>query len=328
MESGEYFTEFRVIWPDGSIHWLEREALVIRDEHGKALRMVGANMDITERKRVEEELRRSEKELQERIGQLAEEDRRKTEFLATLAHELRNPLAPIRNGLQILRLTHDAKACSDAQEMMERQLAQLVRLVDDLLDISRISRNKLELRRTRLRLDAMIESAVETARPLIDSKEQLLTVTLPAEPIYLDADLTRLAQVFSNLLNDRAKYTDQGGRIDLNARREAAQIVIAVRDTGIGIPPEALPGLFNMFSQVDQSLERTQGGLGIGLALVKGLVEMHGGTVQGFTRAAAKEVNSSFVCRSPKFRWKMNQRPLKMRCLYFIAAACLSLTII
>ncbi len=297
METGEYFTEFRVIWPDGSVHWLETRAAVVMDAQGKPLRIAGVNMDVTERKRDEEELRRSRTELQQRLAQLADADRRKNEFLATLAHELRNPLAPIRNGLQILRLATDRGAQEEARAMMDRQLGQMVRLIDDLLDVSRISRDKLELRKAPIQLTSVIENAVETARPFIVAKGHSLTVTLPPEPIYLDADLTRLAQVFWNLLNNSAKYTDPGGRIELSARREGSEIVVAVRDNGIGIPANALPGLFTLFSQVDQSLERAQGGLGIGLALVKGLAEMHGGHVEA--RSAGPGKGSEFVVRLP-----------------------------
>jgi PAS domain S-box-containing protein len=283
LETGQYFTEFRVVWPDGSVHWLETRALVFKDAHGKPERIMGANMDITERKQQEEALR--------------EADRRKDEFLATLAHELRNPLAPIRNGLQVLRLTGEPAARERAREMMERQFGQLVRLVDDLLDVSRVSRNRLELRKARISLASVVENAVETARPLIEAKGHSLTVTLPPEPVFLDADLTRLAQVFWNLLNNSAKYTDPGGRIDLTARRDGGGVEVVVRDTGIGIPAEALPDLFTLFSQVDPGLERSQGGLGIGLALVKGLVEMHGGTVAA--RSAGPGRGSEFVVRLP-----------------------------
>ena len=163
--------------------------------------------------------------------------------------------------------------------MMERQLGHMVRLIDDLLDVSRISQNKMELRRSRVLLADVVSSAVETARPLIDAAGHELTISLPPEPVYLDADLTRLAQVFSNLLTNSAKYTERGGRIWLTAERRGDEVVVSVRDTGIGIPAEALPRIFDMFSQVDRSIERSTGGLGIGLALVKGLVEMHGGTV-------------------------------------------------
>lgn len=213
-------------------------------------------------------------------GELREQDRRKDEFLALLAHELRNPLAPLRNGLQVMRLAeHDPGVMTQAREMMERQLAHMVRLVDDLLDVSRISRNKMELRRARVLLADVISGAVETSRPAIEAAGHKLFIDLPDQPILLDADLTRLAQVFANLLSNSAKYTERGGRIWLTATRDGKWVSVAVRDTGIGIPAYALSNIFDMFSQVDRSIERSTGGLGIGLALVKGLVEMHGGTV-------------------------------------------------
>jgi CheY-like chemotaxis protein/two-component sensor histidine kinase len=211
---------------------------------------------------------------------LRQADRRKDEFFALLAHELRNPLAPLRNGLQVLRLAAgDPSTIAQARSMMERQLGHMVRLIDDLLDVSRINQNKLELRRSRVHLADVVSSAVETARPFIDAAGHEFTVSLPHDPVVLDADLTRLAQVFSNLLTNSAKYTDPGGRIWLTAHREAGNVVVSVRDTGIGIPADALPNVFDMFSQVGRSVERATGGLGIGLALVKSLVEMHDGTV-------------------------------------------------
>ena len=228
---------------------------------------------------------------------LQEADRHKDEFLATLAHELRNPMVPLRNGLHLLRLTTDPETREQARAMMERQLGQMVRLVDDLLDISRISRNKLELRKARIELWAVVQSAVETARPQIEANGHTLTVSLPPLPVYLDADLTRLAQVFWNLLNNSAKYTESGGRISLTAEVLGSEAVVTVEDTGIGIPAEALPHLFEMFSQVDRNLERSQDGLGIGLALVKGLTESHGGTVE--VRSAGVGKGSAFVVRLP-----------------------------
>jgi PAS domain S-box-containing protein len=237
------------------------------------------------------------------IQQLRDTDRRKDEFLATLAHELRNPLAPIRNSLHIMRLmSGDAASVTQARNMMERQLVQMVRLIDDLLDVSRVTRGKLDLRKERVDLASVISSAVETARPLIEAAGHELTIQLSEQPIFLDADPMRLAQVFANLLNNSAKYMDRGGRIWLTAERaqghgERPEAVVAVRDSGVGIPPEALPRIFDMFAQVDQSLEKSQGGLGIGLTLVKRLVEMHGGTVEAHSEGAGK--GSLFTARLP-----------------------------
>lgn len=247
--------------------------------------------DVTERKRAEEERRKAEEAL-------LESDRRKDDFIALLAHELRNPLAPIRNGLQVMRLAgSDAKAVAQARSMMDRQLDHMVRLIDDLLDVSRISRNKMELRRSRVLLVDVISSAVETARPAIDAEGHELIVSLPPEPIFLEADLTRLAQVFSNLLTNSAKYTKHGGRIWLAAQRHDNQVTVSVRDNGIGIPRESLSNIFDMFSQVDRPNERAAGGLGIGLALVKGLVEMHGGTVEAASDGRGD--GSTFTVRLP-----------------------------
>jgi PAS domain S-box-containing protein len=229
---------------------------------GEVEAVAGTTRDVTDRKSMEEELR--------------DADRRKDEFLAVLAHELRNPLAPLRNGLQVLRLAaDDAVALADARAMMDRQLSHLVRLIDDLLDVSRINRNKMELRRSRVTLAEVVASAVETARPQIDEAGHELISSLPTVPVYLDADLTRLAQLFSNLLSNSAKYTPPGGRIWLSAQRTGDSVEVTVRDDGIGIPASSLGNIFDMFWQD----ERATGGLGIGLALVKGLVEMHGGTV-------------------------------------------------
>jgi PAS domain S-box-containing protein len=261
--------------------------------------------DITERKRGEQALRESEtreretaNELRQLAAELSEADRRKNEFLAMLAHELRNPLAPIRNALQIVQLSQgNAEAVLSVSEMMERQIAQLVRLVDDLLDVSRISRGKIELRRERVELGAIIQQAVETSRPAIECARHNLTVTLPLQPVYLEADPIRLAQVFSNLLNNSCKYTEPDGRISVTAERKGSDVVIAVNDSGVGIPPEMLPKVFDIFTQVDKSLERSQGGLGIGLTLVQRIVELHGGTVTA--SSAGTDKGSEFVVRLP-----------------------------
>ena len=233
--------------------------------------------------------------------ELREADQRKDEFLATLAHELRNPLAPIRNGLQVLRLAgSNGEIVVEARSMMERQLNQMVRLVDDLLDVSRITRNKLDLKKQRVELAAVVQSAVETSRPLIEQAGHEFSVTLPSAPIHLDADATRLAQVFSNLLNNSAKYTEPGGRIWLVAEVVGDEVSVRVRDNGLGIPAEALPRLFQMFSQVDRNMERAQGGLGIGLTLVRRLVEMHGGTVEAHSDGPGR--GSEFMVRLPTMK--------------------------
>src|SRR5262245_34606857 len=239
---------------------------------------------------------------------LNEADRRKDEFLATLAHELRNPLAPIRNALELLRRgSGDATLIEKARSMMGRQVGQMVRLVDDLLDISRITRGKLQLRKERVELADILNAAVETARPLIEASAHELTVTLPSQPVPVQADPTRLAQVLANLLNNAAKYTEKAGHIWLTAERRGGEAVVSVRDTGIGIPAEPLPRLFEMFSQVSSALERSQGGLGIGLALVKGLVEMHGGRVEA--RSGGVGSGSEFTVTLPVAEAPMQATP-------------------
>jgi PAS domain S-box-containing protein len=460
LETGKYFTEFRVIWPDGSVHWLEARANVFTDGHDKPVRIMGVNMDVTERKLAEEQLagysqrlrevaaasgkvhsatttesvlqvvteearrivgthqsvssltvnrrwaqainarslsdkyarwrpydappdgsgiysvvcrtnkplrltqaeleahpesRRFGKEagkhpplrgwlavpfvgrdgrnlgliqLSDKLGggeftsedeavlvQLAtiasvaienaglyeglrQADRRKDEFLAVLAHELRNPLAPIRNAAELLRRADgNADLIGQSSRIMERQVGQMVRLVDDLLDISRITRGKVQLRKERVELAAVVRSAVEAARPLIEAQAHELTLTLPPQPVYLDADPTRLAQVFANLLTNAAKYTERGGHVWLTAEREGGGVVVSVRDTGIGIAADYLPHLFEMFSQAAPALGRSQGGLGVGLALVRGLVELHGGTVEA--RSGGPGLGSEFTVRLP-----------------------------
>ena len=270
--TGEWAGELTHTMRGGRRIIVSTRMVLVTEPDGRRV-VLETDRDVTDRRRAEEDLRLSEQTVREA-------DRRKDEFLALLAHELRNPLAPIRNALQILRLSTAPEVGERARATMERQVAQMVRLIDDLLDVSRISRGKLQLRRERVTLTAIVDSALETASPLMEAGGHQLSVALPAEPVYLQADVTRLAQVLSNLLNNSAKYTDRGGHIRLTAERRDGEVVISVRDDGIGIPAEALPHVFDMFSQVDRSLERSQGGLGIGLALVKGLAEMHGGSVE------------------------------------------------
>lgn len=229
---------------------------------------------------------------------LREADRRKTEFLAILAHELRNPLAPIRNGLQVMRLAeNDPATIARTRDMMERQVNQMVDLVNDLLDVARITRGDFELKRARVPLDVVVASAVETSMPLIDASAHTLDVDLPDGPLLLNVDATRLAQVISNVLNNAAKYTPPGGMISLVARREIGLVRISVTDNGVGIPPESADSVFDMFSQVGTSIERTQGGLGIGLSLARRLVELHGGSIELASKPGA--IGSTFEIRLP-----------------------------
>jgi PAS domain S-box-containing protein len=227
-----------------------------------------------------------------------EADRRKDEFLALLGHELRNPLAPIRNALLIMKLPEaGASVMQRAREMMERQVEYMVRLVDDLLDVSRIVRGKVELRREPVELAAVVARAVETSQPIIDAEGHQLTHSAPPEPLWVNGDLVRLAQVVSNLLNNAAKYTERGGRIGLATSREGGEAVLRVRDTGVGIAPELLPRLFDMFFQAERRTKESQGGLGIGLSLVRGLVELHGGNVEVYSGGPG--TGSEFVVRLP-----------------------------
>jgi signal transduction histidine kinase len=235
----------------------------------------------------------------ERAGEaLKEVDRRKDEFLATLAHELRNPLAPIRNSLHILQMSEPKEAtASRLYEVMVRQLNHLVRLVDDLLELSRITRGQIELRRERIELAAIVRSAVETSAPFVEAARHQLAIALPTEPLFIDADPVRMVQVISNLLNNAVKYTDDGGQIWISSRAIDGQAVISVRDTGIGIAPKMQSRIFEMFAQVDRSAGRSYGGLGIGLTLVKSLVEMHGGSVE--VKSKGEGQGSEFVVRLP-----------------------------
>jgi signal transduction histidine kinase/DNA-binding response OmpR family regulator len=246
--------------------------------------------DITQRLLAEQDLRRLNEEL-------AQANRRKTEFLATLAHELRNPLAPLSNGLHLMRMASSKpELLEKTRQMMERQIQHMVHLVDDLLDVARISTGKVELRRRRTDLREVVATAVETSASLVESGGHKLTVEVPDEPLPMDADPTRIAQVVSNLLNNAAKYTPQGGRIALKVGLDGGHAVLSVSDTGIGIAPDALDKVFEMFAQVS-SAGKPQGGLGIGLSLVQSLVALHGGTVSASSRGTGQ--GSTFTVRLP-----------------------------
>ena len=270
--------------------WIAYKVFPLTNRENERVGLATVSQDITERRKMEDDLRAL-------ATDLSEADRRKDEFLALLSHELRNPLAPLRNGLQILRLSDDADSRLQARRLMERQLEQLIRLVDDLLDVSRITRGKMELRKSPVRLAEIIQSAVETVRPVIDDMDHQLSIDIPEEEVTVNADLTRLAQVFSNLLNNAAKYTDRGGELSISAVRREREVEVAVCDSGIGIAPDQLSNIFDMFSQADHSLERSQGGLGIGLTLVKRLTEMHGGQVA--VASAGVGQGSTFTVRLP-----------------------------
>ncbi|KLU36749.1 hypothetical protein AB595_12270 [Massilia sp. WF1] len=271
------------------------KGFAVRDANGQNIGLATITRDITAQKRAEDELRRV-------AADLSEADHRKSEFLATLAHELRNPLAPIRTGLDLLRMTpHGAQRDEISPQrihgMMDRQLGHLIHLVDDLLDIARITRGKIELKKEPVLLRTIVATAVETSIALIEAHRHTLGVELPAEPLELEADVTRMVQVLSNLLNNAAKYTPSGGRITLSVWREDGHAVIAVADSGIGIAPESIGSVFEMFTQVRGSLDRAQGGLGIGLSLVRRLVELHGGRVSAFS--AGRGQGSTFTVRLP-----------------------------
>jgi two-component system CheB/CheR fusion protein len=228
---------------------------------------------------------------------LMDADRRKDEFLATLAHELRNPLAPISNAVQLLRHPGGRRKADRLVDIVDRQVHQIVRLVDDLLEVSRITRGKIDLNKARVRLADVVRDAVETSRPLIEQGRHQLDVRLPEEPVVLEADAVRLTQVLANLLNNAAKYTDPGGRITLAVRRDAHGVSIAVRDSGVGIEPEQLPHVFDLFVQGHRTTGRCAGGLGIGLTMVRKLVEMHGGSVTAYSAGAG--LGSEFIVRLP-----------------------------
>ena len=254
--------------------------------------------------RANDELERTNRSLQKEVaeraraeGALQEADRNKDEFLAMLAHELRNPLAPICNALQLMRMKPSESQLQWAQEVIHRQLASLTRLVDDLLDVSRITRGKITLAREPLDVATLINRAVETIEPLLQEREHKLTLQIPPDPLRVDGDSTRLTQALGNVLGNAAKYTERGGRIDLRCTRQGTDVEIRIRDNGIGIPADLLPRIFDLFTQLDRRSDHALSGLGIGLALVRRLVEMHGGSIIAFSDGAG--AGSEFVIRLP-----------------------------
>lgn len=265
--------------PDGSRRIGLIHANPVHDESGTMIGAVNIIVDITDRKKAEDALR--------------EADRRKNEFLATLGHELRNPLASVCNGLHLMRLVNQGGSAQEdeIQTMLERQVGCIVRLVDDLLDLSRISNGKFELRKEPIDISAAVRDAVETSRPLIEERGHELTLLLPPTPVFVDGDRTRLCQVFANLLNNSAKFTEPGGHISLIVEKQGSDVVVTVCDNGVGISPDLLPHIFEMFMQAN----RSQGGLGIGLNLVRRLVEMHGGSVE--VHGAESGQGTEFIVR-------------------------------
>ena len=279
----DYEHEYRIRRADGTYVWFLTRATPVRDSSGRIERWYGTCTDIEDRVRAE--------------GELKQQDRRKDEFLATLAHELRNPLAPIRNAIEVLRLSDGSPAAHQAVGVLDRQTRQLTRLVDDLLDVSRVSSGKLELRQSRVELAHVVVAAVEASRPLVEGRRHALAVDLPPEPVWLDADAARLAQVFSNLLNNAAKYTEPGGQIRVTAANSPGAVEVSVADTGVGLDADLLPNVFDPFVQADRSLSQSGGGLGLGLTLVRKLVEMHGGTVSAHSDGPGR--GSRFTVRLP-----------------------------
>ncbi|HEY9422464.1 MAG TPA: PAS domain-containing sensor histidine kinase, partial [Thermoanaerobaculia bacterium] len=274
---------------DGTYFFASGITTPIRDGSGALLGFGKVMRDRTDWKRMEEELRN-------RAEALARADQEKDEFLAVLAHELRNPLAPIFYALQVLE-QDDPSLRSQARGIVERQVHRLARLIDDLLDINRVSTGKIELRREPVTLSSIVEHAAEMARPLFEGRRQHFSVSLPPDEVWLDADAARLEQVVANLLNNAAKFTDDGGSISLTAERPDDYIVLSVKDNGAGIPPDLLQHIFELFTQGSRSLDRPQGGLGIGLTLARRLVEMHGGSVEAHSAGVGQ--GSEFLIRLP-----------------------------
>ncbi|MEO7338406.1 MAG: ATP-binding protein, partial [Caldimonas sp.] len=288
--------ELRIRRPDGVTAWIAYQSRTDYAEDGHPARSFGIIMDITDRRQAEQLLR--------------EADRRKDDFIATLAHELRNPLAPIRNAVNVLRHAKRAdQHLAWCRDVIDRQVGQMARLLDDLLDVSRMTRGKFRLRRESLDLETVLEQGIETARPFIDAARHTLQVDAPTHRIEFKGDLTRLAQVVANLLINAAKYTPPEGRIALSVKSNLKEISLTVSDTGIGIAAEQIPEIFKMFGQVESAIDRSQGGLGIGLALAKGLVEMHGGQISASSEGIGH--GSQFHIRLPIDQMLRGHEPMR-----------------
>ena len=279
----EFQNEFRVVWPDGTQRWLYCKGRTVRGDHGRPATMAGACVDVTMRK--------------EREDALLAADRQKDEFLGMLAHELRNPLAPITYCVAALERQMPSPEARRPLEIIARQAARMTRIVDDLLDVSRVTQGKITLQQEPLDLGTIVSNAAEVSRAAMEAHGHLLTVTVPDGPLPISGDAVRLAQVFENLLGNAAKYTPPGGRVTLTVEREGPQGIVRVRDSGIGIGPDVLPRIFDLFVQADTSLDRSEGGLGIGLTLVDRLTRMHGGSVEAFSDGPGS--GSEFVVRLP-----------------------------
>ncbi|HTQ36086.1 MAG TPA: response regulator [Steroidobacteraceae bacterium] len=281
---GVWYRELRFRGADNRYHPVLAQGVPMREEDGRITGWAGINLDIARMKKTENALRKA--------------NRRKDDFLATLAHELRNPLAPIRHAARLLGMKGlDPAQHQMARDIIGRQVARMALLLDDLLEVSRITRGRLELRKEHVSLAALVKAAVETSKPLLEAKQHEFTVRMPEVPVELEVDPLRISQALSNLLTNAAKYTDAGGQISLEVRSLPGETVFEVRDSGIGLPAAALPTIFEMFSQVDSAIDRSEGGLGIGLALVKGLVALHGGNVEAASEGPGK--GSLFTMRIP-----------------------------
>jgi PAS domain S-box-containing protein len=285
VRAGDFwYREHRFRGADNRYHPILAQGVPMRDEEGKVTGWAGINLDISRIKQTEDALR--------------EQDRRKDDFLATLAHELRNPLAPIRHAARLLGMKNlDETQSQTARDIISRQVARMALLLDDLLEVSRITRGRLDLRKEWVSVASVVKAAVETSKPMIDFKKHEFIIQLPDASVEMEADPLRMSQALSNLLTNAAKYTDPGGRILLEVRASEHELAFVVKDSGIGLPASVLPSVFGMFSQVNSAIDRSEGGLGIGLALVKGLVTLHGGTVEAASEGLGR--GSTFTIRMP-----------------------------